>query len=211
MKKRIHPDLFRTPVYSNYLQLDTYIKNKNIKALIVYQDLEIKKVLIHLLKKLTYNITDINIMRSYDTLNIDIYYSQFFLDANLINLPIKPPLNNEEQLAAYNFNQLKLNNFNYKLIRYLNFYKYCYLNYFLTWSYFTECLEEKEKLYSWQIKKRKVESLKALHVTMSRNNVLNINNLNGYVLYKHMLELVNSIMYSFNECSKPTLTIKNNK
>jgi hypothetical protein len=111
MKKRIHPDLFRTPIYSNYLQLENYTQNKNIKSLIYYQDMEIKQNITHVLKKLKYKIFDFNIIRSFNQLNINI---QFF--NKILN---ETPFGEVDQNSSYSLVM--------KFMRKFNFYKYLYL------------------------------------------------------------------------------------
>lgn len=86
MKKRIHPTLFRNSIYNNFLEYSNPIYNKNTKALILFQDEEIKKHIIKYLNNCKISILNLYISRSSNILNMNI---SFFKQNNLYSLFFK--------------------------------------------------------------------------------------------------------------------------
>lgn len=111
MKKRISPDLFRNSVFTDYLLFNNVLKNKNVNALLLFQESELKSYLVDFFKKFNINIININIIRSLTVLNLHFFYL---------------PRNN---LLVENYLRDKIFNITQKLVH-LNYYKMYVLKYF---------------------------------------------------------------------------------
>jgi|688.fasta_scaffold02062_31 hypothetical protein len=157
MKKRIHPDLFRTPIYTNYFQLENYANNPNVKSLIYFQDTEIKKTIQHILTKFKYKVLDLHIIRDMFQLNINIFFFN--------------PLINHTSDFSYTFS---LN-----FMKKLNFYKFFFLRSYVLNSFLFFILNKNKKedqdQDQYKYKKENKDEVKGIFKIFSNKKKKDIN------------------------------------